>query len=167
MRTMRQRRQAKIVATLGPASSSPKMIAALFRAGADVFRLNFSHGRHEEHRARYDIIRACRAAGKPVIVATQMLESMLKAPTLTRAEASDVATAVYKEADAVMLSAESAACRYSLEAVRIMDRIIAEGRRTRTTARPWIRPIPSRSRPSSTPSAAPCAGPPPSCRCVL
>ena len=81
---------------------------------------------HEDVPGRQkELVRACRLAGKPVIVATQMLDSMVSSPAPTPAEASDVATAIYDGADAVMLSAESATGSFAKEAVEMMDRIIS------------------------------------------
>ena len=72
------------------------------------------------------LVRGCRYAGKPVIVATQMMESMISSPVPTRAEVSDVATAIYEGTDAVMLSAESAAGDFPVEAVRTMSDVAVE-----------------------------------------
>ena len=96
------------------------------------------------------IVATARQFGKPVVVATQMLESMITSPTPTRAEVSDVATAIYDGADAVMLSAESAAGKYPAEAVAMMDRIANSVERDPVYPRASTSPRPSSSRRSPT-----------------
>ena len=80
---MRRNRNAKIVATLGPASSSPELIRALFDAGADVFRLNFSHGTHDDHERRFDAIRAIeRDVGRPIGILQDLQGPKIRIGTL-------------------------------------------------------------------------------------
>lgn len=93
------------------------------------------------------IVRRCRAVGKPVIVATQMLESMIESPVPTRAEVSDVAQAIYEGTDAIMLSAESAAGSFPIEAVNTMNAVAMS-----VEADPTYREIIGRSRTPSTAS---------------
>ena len=79
---MRRQNHTKIVATLGPASSTPEVIEALFRAGVDMFRLNFSHGIHEEHRERYEIIRALeKKTGRPIAILADLQGPKLRVGT--------------------------------------------------------------------------------------
>ncbi|MBI3451330.1 MAG: pyruvate kinase, partial [Rhodospirillales bacterium] len=85
---MRRPCMTKIVATLGPASSSPERIEALFRAGVDVFRLNFSHGTHADHRARVDAIRALeRSVGRPIGILVDLQGPKLRVGTFANGSA--------------------------------------------------------------------------------
>src|ERR1700749_870664 len=81
---MRRQRSAKIVATVGPASNSPEKLEALFRAGVDVFRLNFSHGTQDDHRAVYDRIRSLeKGVGRPIGIMADMQGPKLRLGNFT------------------------------------------------------------------------------------
>lgn len=97
-------------------------------------------GNHHVPGLQKDIIRKCNSRGIPVITATQMLESMTENPTPTRAEASDVANAIWDGTDAVMLSGESAAGKYPVEAVKMMGMIVLEAE-TSPKERPFLRDL--------------------------
>ncbi len=121
--------QVKLMAKLEKPSAISNLDAIVERADAIMVArgdLGVELPPEQIPRIQKRILRVCRKAGRPVVVATQMLESMISSPTPTRAEASDVATAVYDGADAVMLSAETAVGKYPIAAVTFMDNIIAQ-----------------------------------------
>ncbi len=120
-------KQAKIVAKIEKPTAVKNIDAILEEADAIMVArgdLGVECAWHELPSIQRQLVSSARAVGKPVIIATQMLESMIAAPLPTRAETSDVANAVMQGADAVMLSAESAAGNYPVEAVTAMSSIV-------------------------------------------
>jgi pyruvate kinase len=120
---------AKIMAKLEKPAAIERLDSIIERSDAVMIArgdLGVEMPPEEVPTVQKQVIRACRKAGKPVVVATQMLESMVRSPRPTRAEASDVATAIYDGADAVMLSAETAVGAYPLEAITMMNSIICQ-----------------------------------------